>query len=926
RNAAVLRGENVKPAYASPEQTKASRITDNAIDIDVDKVPDNLLNKVVDRIYNTYKDFETLSEVDPEGTMFKDLDNAKRRKIIKDFSDANGEDVGLMLNVFKDMIPKRDPKAKQLTAEPAPTKTGPPATREELQKHLAQVRAKARRSRKPVDQVKEAEEWEAKLKEEGMTSEPPEEGALGELTLDATGGQQIYERLKQIFSSEKVKASAASNKIVSEVNGQFLTMRGDAERADGLIDNLAKNIGRLVRYKGETPMFAVAGDPTRAVRNPKLEPLTYDFVKAGFLGNHAAAKRNEAIRSAEALLRDTASKERIKGILEGKTKDGTSEETKAAEIIRSELDAVKESYKDHLRSEYKKNLTEGENSALSEIIAGRPIEEVVAKYKQHVVLDKLGRRRLKKWVDEDIIRDVAKEYKAIDDWGLDDYMSHHERGAMRIVSGGKLYAKAMSEKDAARKFADLVELYPDKDFQLDTDINLEALATGLSKRSYNRLLFHLQEGLKKNIEGINNEAAFKLAQKGLKGRFYITPTKQFSPYTMDRKEFLQGEKNVFDVLYHYMYSMERKMALDPAIDNIRKAISRTEVVGTEQYKAKDGTMKTREIKRPYLKKEESAFLERLVEDVKGRYYAMDKLVDGMLEGTGHQRTYSRLIAGSRELEANLKLGYAPVKGVINGLSGLGHVWTKVGTEYIAKGAAFLRTQEGVDFIKAMEPFLGVNIVESASGELTSRGTFEKLGILSPPKTQAGRLAHAAIEPLGAFQAPEIPVRKLTLAANYLMAKAEGVSEEAARDIAIKANWFQQFTYDMASLPEVMRGPTGRLVTQFKPYLLKEMEFISTLRGPELARYIGMQLALAGPRGGVMILKSLPILGALGVLDEVEEWMNKEYPVASRGVGGLAGVDVSAAATFQFPSSLRDWLVPLLSDIGSFYKNVITLTV
>jgi hypothetical protein len=154
-----------------------------------------------------------------------------------------------------------------------------------------------------------------------------------------------------------------------------------------------------------------------------------------------------------------------------------------------------------------------------------------------------------------------------------------------------------------------------------------------------------------------------------------------------------------------------------------------------------------------------------------------------------------------------------------------------------------------------------------------------------------------------------------------MAKDSGLSEDVARIVAIKANWFQQFTYDMASLPELMRSPTGRLLTQFKPYFLKELEFISTLRGPEIARYIGMQVALGGPRGLLMIAKSLPIIGAFGGWTELENWMNKEHPVASRGIGGLVGVDITAAATFQFPSSMRDWLGPTLSDLGTLHKNV-----
>jgi hypothetical protein len=160
-----------------------------------------------------------------------------------------------------------------------------------------------------------------------------------------------------------------------------------------------------------------------------------------------------------------------------------------------------------------------------------------------------------------------------------------------------------------------------------------------------------------------------------------------------------------------------------------------------------------------------------------------------------------------------------------------------------------------------------------------------------------------------------------------------MSELAAKEFAIRANWAEQFTYNMANLPKIMRGPTGKLITQFKPYLVKEIEFMSNLSGKEWLRYAGMQLALGGPRGYMMILKSLPILAAFGfwqeAMDIVEEWMNKNAPIASRGVGALPslispelGVDISAAATFQFPQGFWDFAGPALNDIGNIFTKVL----
>lgn len=788
---------------------------------------------------------------------------------------------------------------------------------------------------------------------------------IGTYTLDFMGLHQIFEMGKKIVNSFTTHKNAASTKVLSEVNGKQLTKADDANFVEGSVNQMAHSAKEFFRFKGMSPDFAVRN-------NARLEPLVTNMHLKFFDANFAASKRNEIIRIAHTMIPDKAEQLLVKPYLErGKWEKELAEikndivtlqakpvltkaeakwlanapeklrraekmvleeskrvypehVVKAAEMIKSELADVREKYKGYLRDQMQRNLNEDENAALAEILSGKPIDEVIAKYKEHVVIEgKVRQRRvLRKWLDEAVIRDIVNDYNKIDKWGLDDYITHFERGPYRIVSGGKLYAKAVSVEDAARKFEKLVEMYPDQDFKLDTSHNLEGLATGISKRSYNLIVNNLQKGILEAVDGMNSALARRAAEKGLENRFWVKPAKEFSPFVLERHEHMQGEENVFDVLYHYFYSMEKKIALDPAIDAIRKAISRKDIVGTELYKDRRGNIKERDIKRPYLRDDEVRFLEQYVEDIKGRLYKEDELVDALFKNSANPRLYSRAVQVTRELQANLKLGYAPVKGFINGASALGHVWTKVGTKFTKDGVEFLRTEEGKKFIKDMEPYLGINIVESASGELSTKGFYEKVGILKAPKTRAGRIGHAVIEPLGLFQAPELPMRKLTLAANYLMAKSEGMTEEAARMTAIKANWFQQFTYDMASLPELMRSPTGRLLTQFKPYLLKEIEFISTLRGAELGRYMAMQVALGGPRGLVMVAKSLPFIGMWYGWTELEDWANKNYPVASRGIGGAMGVDITAAATFQLPTRWQDWFGPTISDLSSLFKDVL----
>jgi hypothetical protein len=91
---------------------------------------------------------------------------------------------------------------------------------------------------------------------------------------------------------------------------------------------------------------------------------------------------------------------------------------------------------------------------------------------------------------------------------------------------------------------------------------------------------------------------------------------------------------------------------------------------------------------------------------------------------------------------------------------------------------------------------------------------------------------------------------------------------------------------------------------------------------ELAKYTAGFLATAGPRGLITVMKSIPFLFGLGAWvgwDDSLDWLNKNFPRASRGVGGALGVDVTAPATFQFPQTWSDWLGPLFSNFAKLQK-------
>jgi len=302
-----------------------------------------------------------------------------------------------------------------------------------------------------------------------------------------------------------------------------------------------------------------------------------------------------------------------------------------------------------------------------------------------------------------------------------------------------------------------------------------------------------------------------------------------------------------------------------------------------------------------------------IQTIRGDFSKTNYFVDDLMARWGEGKftqhierpagAFKRDIARARRVMANLKLGYRPIAGLVNMAGGFGHTWTKLGSKYMQLGTDFLNTEEGKAFIKEEQAYTGIDFSIDAEGNFRTKIPWYK--------------------PLGIFQAAEPAIREHSLAANYMYAKTElGLEEDQAKEYARRALRFQNFTYNSSALPKIMRNPTGKLFTQFKTYLVKEVEFIRSLKGDEWLRYMGMHLALSGPRGVVYTLRSLPFLALTGLLEPLEEWLLKEKSGLARGLPGTLGVDVTAPATFQLPMESMDYVGPFLSDMVGMFKQVV----
>lgn len=568
--------------------------------------------------------------------------------------------------------------------------------------------------------------------------------------------------------------------------------------------------------------------------------------------------------------------EAVRGAMEGKPSSPAVME--AAGKARAWLDGMRARWQDHMLKEFERDLPANQFNALVKVLDGESWIDVIRDNK----------------VDVDTLGSLVKRVDEIGKWGLNDYIPNVELGRIAVVNGkGEVVFYAATDIIAGKKAAEYWAAHPEVgNLHIVDNPNVFAeLRTGLSGKQYHAIANKLAKAMEMQAEEITKQAAKEMSYRAMEGNFKVNPPKVFSEFTIPRRDILEGEKNIIPVLYKYSRIMEKKMAYDPVISDVQKAINAGKM---------DSVMVND--------------MQNLVQSLKGEYTVQDKMLDAALKeiygwtneklGTELEAptfAYTRMFGAARTVNANVKLGYRLVATAVNRVSSDIHIATKTGRKLLGEADAFMETPTGKQLIKETESRLGSSVVDE-SGDVRS----------STPMWA----------PLGTFQAVEAYVRPRAIAANYLLAKKMDptMTHNAAREFAVRANATQNFIYNVASLPAYARGPFMKTIFQFKPYLVQELQFISTLRGAEIPRYMTGMMMLGGPRALVAILKSLPIIGSIAGFDNLEEWMNKEIPRISRGIPGMfPGVDISASAAIQFPATASDWVGSVFSPVLDLLK-------
>ena len=585
-------------------------------------------------------------------------------------------------------------------------------------------------------------------------------------------------------------------------------------------------------------------------------------------GQWRQLSKPQQIKVSEALREDMAGRPEKVNALEG-------EEYKAASEMRVMFEGARLAIQKSKRDNLMESLPASRAAALQDILNGVPEAEAFKTHKLRAA-------------GQAAVRAARDELEAIDRWGIEDYVTNIERGSYRVIRY-EIVGDAIQERTvavgetrsaAAAKAKAYLDAHPDvTDLTISNEWspNVE-MPTLVSQAQFHRLVNKIKRATGEDAKEIQ-------AMLRREGRIVsVKPAPKFAGALQRRYDILKGEENLLDVVPLYLSSIYKKLELDPVLKQARNELGKLASVTRTQ-------------------------VESLLQDVRGRYALADQVVDHLLSPLGGKPfAFSRGVNVARSVVAPLKLGFRPVAAAINRFGGLAHTWIKTSVQAIREGRRSLKTPEFQELWRRVGPLVGADPAAFLEG-FRSR--------------HAPKWYSPSNLPLAMFQYAEKVNRPEAFASHLWWAKNKlGLEGEAAVQHAMQATRFGQFIYSIGSLPRALRTPSGRLLGQFKAYFVKELEFMAMLSAKEWPKYIAAFAVMGGPRAWVYFLRSVPILGALGLLREADDWLNRNAPVASRGVGGALGVDITAAATPQMPDDVNDWLGPAVSDAHRLWTDVL----
>jgi hypothetical protein len=479
------------------------------------------------------------------------------------------------------------------------------------------------------------------------------------------------------------------------------------------------------------------------------------------------------------------------------------------------------------------------------------------------------------------LQSYTEQLGEISKWGLSDYWTHFMRGNIVVRDGNKIITVALRTKDAIDRAKEYLADHPEvKEIKIDNSFLYTDLPQLIGRKQYQILRGRFNKVIKEEIEDMTTALADEKVRRLLKRVVSVNPAEVFAGPTLDTKWVLPGEENIFDAMRAYSRVMWKKMTFDPVIWDMRANLDK--YTGNVQD-----------------------FLQKTLDDAKGRYWMGDKVLDYFMEklGVESSNTYSGIVGKVRKGTVWMKLGYRPVAAVVNGIDGFSRIFLENDAKVTIKALRYLNSPEGQALMDRYSWQLGTQAIEE-EGHVTA-----KMKLYSP---------------LGIFNAPELPVRRWNWMTAYMAYKEDKLKnipnyptdklEEEAINFAADSVDRLQGANILCSVPAIMRSPTGRLLTVFKPFLSRTIEMMVYNRNnfsfwAKFIPYIGL---VGGPRAIIAMAKSFPFIAAIAAAlgidslwDRLDEYVLRKIPSWAGGLASQFGMDIVGPATVQLPTSWMD---------------------
>jgi len=293
-----------------------------------------------------------------------------------------------------------------------------------------------------------------------------------------------------------------------------------------------------------------------------------------------------------------------------------------------------------------------------------------------------------------------------------------------------------------------------------------------------------------------------------------------------------------------------------------------------------------------------AAAEQYVNDMLGRPRAEEEVVQAALEAVGYDappRALKKYTAALRKWETTFRLG-GPFSAIVNTTqvltntnAVLGPKWTASGMEVFmspAKYRSAMETLHNAGYkLSHVMPFANDNELMAGFGGPIA--AFKERRFV-----EAGHRIMMSL-----FNGAEKNNRLVTAWGAYKKALSEGLDPKQAAGYAEEVVNRTQFIPRLSNTPQLLRGPLGGLLFQFKSFVINEIDFIASLNKEEAKRFGASVYAL----GGLALFMNMP---GTDIVDQASSlFFNKKISEAAAIASNDAGA-VQKSFLYGMPGLLN----------------------